>query len=157
MGTLQHIQHQISAVNDLIRINNDRVTGYRKAHEDITDPELKAQFEKYCDQSEQFAAELKEQIHLFGGEPSAGTTLSGKFYRTWLDLKSKVTGKDTLSVLAACEYGEQVAEKAYRDALASDAEISADVRQLITSQQSELKTAHDIIKKYRDLHAAVNA
>ncbi|HZZ75396.1 MAG TPA: PA2169 family four-helix-bundle protein [Puia sp.] len=117
MGTLQHIQHQISAVNDLIRINNDRVTGYQKAHNDVTEPELKALFEKYRAQSERFAAELREQIHQLGGEPAVGTTLSGKFYRTWLDIKSKVTGKDELSVLAACEYGENVAEKAYRDAL----------------------------------------
>jgi hypothetical protein len=30
MGLLQHIQHQISAVNDLIRINNDRSTVMKK-------------------------------------------------------------------------------------------------------------------------------
>ncbi len=151
MGTLQHIQHQISAVNDLIRINNDRVTGYQKAHDDVTEPELKALFEKYRDQSEQFAAELREQIHQLGGEPAAGTTLSGKFYRTWIDLKARVTGKDALSALAACEYGEEVAEKAYREAL-DDKELIWQDKPVVTLLNRHLKAliaAHERITDLR--------
>jgi len=35
--------------------------------------------------------------------------------------------------------------------------MSADTRQLITSQQASLKKSHDIVKKYRDAQKAVNA
>ena len=151
MGTLQHIQHQISAVNDLIRINNDRVTGYQKAYDEVTEPELKALFEKYRDQSEEFAAELREQIRQLGGQPAAGTTLSGKFYRTWVDIKAKVTGKDALSVIAACEYGEGVAEKAYREAL-DDKELIWQDKPVVTLLNRHLKgliTAHERITDLR--------
>lgn len=147
MGMLQHIQHQISAVNDLIRINNDRVTGYEKAQEDVTEPELKALFQKYKDQSEQYGTELREQIHQLGGEPAGGTTLSGKFYRTWVDLKAKVNGKDALSVLAACAYGEEVAEKAYREALDDKELIWQDkpVAALLSRHLKGLMAAHEQI------------
>lgn len=151
MGTLQHIQHQIAAINDLIRINNDRVTGYHAAYEDITEPESQEMFQKHMDQSKQYAAQLIEQIHQLGGEPASGTTLSGKFYRTWMDLKAKVTGKDILSVLAACEYGEGVAEKAYREAL-DDKELIWQDKPVVTLLNRHLKgliTAHERIIELR--------
>jgi uncharacterized protein (TIGR02284 family) len=151
MGTLQHIQHQISAVNDLIRINHDRVTGYEKALEGVEDSELEALFRKNLEQSQQNATELRELIHQLGGDPANGTTLSGKFYRTWLDLKAKIAGKDTPSVLAACDYGEAVAEKAYREAL-DDKELIWQDKQVVTLLNRHLKgliAAHDRITGLR--------
>ena len=44
MGILQHIEHQISALNDLVKINNDRITGYQKAAESTSDDDLKRLF-----------------------------------------------------------------------------------------------------------------
>jgi uncharacterized protein (TIGR02284 family) len=117
MGLLQHIQHQISAVNDLIRINNDRVNGYEKALEGTGEPEYQKLYKQHQEQSRQYILELKELIHQLGGDPAGGTTLSGKFYRTWIDIKAKIAGKDIKSVLSDCDYGEAVAEKAYREAL----------------------------------------
>ena len=67
-----------------------------------------------------------------------------------MDVKATFTGKDRHAILASCEYGEDAAQKAYRDALASDADIDTATRQLITTQQAALKTSHDLIKKYRD-------
>ena len=151
MGTLQHIQHQISAVNDLIRINNDRVTGYQKALEGVTETELQVLFKKYFEQSRQNAVELRELIHQLGGDPASGTTLSGKFYRTWMDLKAKIAGKDTPSILAACDYGEAVAEKAYRDALDDKELIWQDklVVSLLTRHLKGLVAAHEHISELR--------
>ena len=88
MGILQHIEHQISALNDLVKINNDRVTGYEKAIEGVTDPDLKMLFTEYIDDSKKYIAELRDHLHVLGGDPSTGTTLAGKFYHTWIDVKS---------------------------------------------------------------------
>jgi uncharacterized protein (TIGR02284 family) len=73
-----------------------------------------------------------------------------------MDLKATFSGSSRQAVLENCEFGEDAAQKAYDSALKSDAEINADIRQLITNQKSSLKTSHDVIKKYRDLHASVN-
>ncbi|MBC7829284.1 MAG: PA2169 family four-helix-bundle protein [Chitinophagaceae bacterium] len=148
----------VGVLNDLIRINNDRIEGYEKASKEAKDidVDLKAIFSRMADESRQYAAELTQEVVKLGGDPATGTTSSGKIYRAWMDVKATFTGHDRQSVLASCEFGEDAAQKAYNSALESDAEISADIRQLITNQKSSLKTSHDVIKKYRDMHAAVN-
>ena len=149
----------IEVLNDLIEINNDRAKGYEKATEEIKDLDidLQAIFQSMANDSRRYAAELIDEVNKQGGEFSTDTTTSGKIYRMWMDVKATFTGHDRQSILESCEYGEDAAQKAYTDAIASDAEMSAQVRQLITDQQATLKIAHNLIKKYRDLHHAVNA
>lgn len=149
----------VGVLNDLIEINNDRVRGYEKAAEEskTLDVDLKATFEKFANDSRKYAAELTQKVNELGGEPSRDSTNMGKIYRVWMDVKATFSGHDRQAVLENCEFGEDAAQKAYRAALASDAEIDATTRQLITDQQGALKTAHDAIKKYRDAHEAVNS
>ena len=152
-------ENLVETLNDLVQINNDRIEGYEKAAEETKDidVDLKAIFMKMAEESVKYKTELVNEVTKLGGEPATGTTGLGKIYRVWMDVKATFSGKDRQSVLEACEFGEDAAQKAYRDALASDAEIDAATRQLITTQQASLKTSHDIIKKYRDMHKAVNA
>ena len=147
----------IGVLNDLIRINNDRIEGYQRANIDARDidVDLRAVFTRMGDESRQYAAELIQEVVKLGGEPATGTTASGKIYRAWMNVKATFTGHDRESVLASCEFGEDAAQKAYSTALESDAEMTADVRQLIANQKASLKTSHDVIKKYRDMHDAV--
>ncbi len=149
----------IESLNGLIEINNDRVNGYEKAIEETKDldVDLKAIFSGMASESRKYSGELTKTVAESGGTPADGTTNSGKVYRVWMDIKTLFTGHNRQSLLELCEFGEDAAQKAYTAALASDAEMSAEVRQLITGQQAKLKTSHDIIKKYRDLHKAVNA
>lgn len=148
----------VGVLNDLIEINNDRVNGYERASDESKDRDvdLQAIFNKMADDSRGYAAELSQEVTRLGGTPDTGTTNSGKLYRVWMDVKTVFTGKDRQAILENCEFGEDAAQKAYREALASDAEISADTRKLITEQQAALKTAHDLIKKYRDAHKVMN-
>lgn len=148
----------IGVLNDLIRINNDRVVGYEKAGEEARDidVDLRAVFNRMADESRQYAAELTQQVVSLGGDPATGTTNSGKIYRVWMDVKATFSGNSRQSVLENCEYGEDATQKAYESALQSDAEMPADLRQMITNQKSSLRTSHDVIKKYRDLHAEAN-
>ena len=146
-------------LNDLIRINNDRTKGYENASDEAKsiDVDLQATFNKMANESRKYAAELSNEVQRLGGQPATGTTNSGKIYRAWMDVKATFSGKNRQAILESCEFGEDAAQKAYREALASDAEISAETRQLITKQQSSLKTSHDLIKKYRDAQKVVNA
>ncbi len=146
-------------LNDLIRINNDRTKGYVTASDEAKsiDVDLQATFNKMADQSRKYAAALTAEVKRLGGEAATGTTASGKIHRTWLDVKATFSGKDRQALLESCEFGEDAAQKAYKSALASDAEMSAETRNIITDQQSSLKTSHDLIKKYRDAQKAVNA
>jgi uncharacterized protein (TIGR02284 family) len=144
-------------LNDLIRINNDRIVGYEKASEEArdVDVDLRAIFKRMSEESRQYAAELTQEVVKLGGEPATGTTSSGKIYRVWMDMKATFSGSTRQAILENCEFGEDAAQKAYESALKSE-DLTSDVRQLVANQKSSLKTSHDVIKKYRDVHAAVN-
>jgi uncharacterized protein (TIGR02284 family) len=150
-------ENLIEVLNDLIRINNDRTAGYQRASDEARDMDvdLQAMFNRMADESRQYATELTAEVGRAGGDPATGTSASGKIYRAWMDVKATFTGKDRKAILASCEYGEDAAQRAYEDALASDAELPANIRQVITNQKAALKNSHDMIKKYRDMHAAV--
>jgi uncharacterized protein (TIGR02284 family) len=151
-------ENLIEVLNDLIRINNDRTAGYQRASDEARDMDvdLQAMFNRMADESRQYATELTAEVGRLGGDPATGTTASGKIYRAWMDVKATFTGKDRKAILASCEYGEDAAQRAYEDALASDAELPANIRQVITNQKAALKSSHDMVKKYRDMHAAVD-
>ncbi|MBD1394467.1 ferritin-like domain-containing protein [Mucilaginibacter glaciei] len=152
MGTLQHIQHQISALNDLIKINNDRIAGYQKALESTEDSSIKGIFESYADQSTGYVNQLNDYIRVLGGSPADGTTLSGKFHNTWMDVKAAFSKQDAHSILSDCEYGEDVAKSAYRKALDDKELIWEDdkVVTILTNQLHGLNIAHDAVKALRD-------
>jgi uncharacterized protein (TIGR02284 family) len=149
----------IEVLNDLIEINNDRVTGYEKAAEETKklDVDLQSVFYSMANDSRKYAAELTEEVGELGGEPATGNTNKGKIYRVWMDVKATFSGYDRQSILESCEFGEDTIQKAYTAALASDAEIDARTRMIITDQQASLKKAHNLVKSYRDAHQAVNA
>ena len=145
-------------LNDLVKINNDRIEGYDRAIKESKelDVDLKAIFEGMIRESEGYKQELTNKIRQMGGSVESGTTASGKIYRAWMDVKATFTGNDRKAILASCEFGEDAAQRAYEAAIASDAEMDADVRQLIVDQQKTLKNSHDLIKKYRDAHEAMS-
>lgn len=148
----------VEVLNDLIRINHDRTEGYHKAVEELkpTDIDLKTMFTSMANTSVQYANALAAEVRNLGGEPAKDSTQSGKLYRVWMDIKSGITARDRKSVLALCEFGEDAALKAYKLALESDAEIPADIRQLILDQKSTLQGSHDVVKRYRDMHETVS-
>ena len=146
----------IETLNDLLKINNDRIAGYEKAADEAKrmDIDLQGVFAKMADESKRHAAELKQEIKKLGGEPANGTTNSGKIYRLWMDIKATFSGKDRRAILEACEFGEDAAQKAYTEAINTGFEKHGEVLKLIKAQQAELKIGHNLIKKYRDLNKA---
>ncbi|MES2630096.1 MAG: PA2169 family four-helix-bundle protein [Bacteroidota bacterium] len=141
-------ENKVSILNDLIIINNDRCEGYRKAAEETKDSSLKDLFNKYSRQSDEFNRELRTLVN-HEDEPDRGeTTLSGKLYRVWMDVKSSLAGNDRKSVLNSCEYGEDVALGTYKEAL--EDELSGEARNIVQRQKSEIQEAHNYIRSLRD-------
>ena len=139
-------------LNDLIKINYDRIEGYRKAGEESKsfDINLHPVFTKMANESRLNVSALTELVSKLGGEAESGSTAMGKIYRAWMEVKAAFTAKDSASILSSCEFGEDQAQKAYDDALASDADMDVETRKMITSQKASLKNSHDIMKNMRD-------
>jgi len=144
-------------LNDLVKINNDRIAGYQKAigeSKDL-DIDLKALFESMIRESEEYKNELSAEIVANHGTVENDTTSSGKIYRAWMEIKSTFTDADRHSILASCEFGEDAAQRAYEAALASPSLTDEKIKALVQEEQIALKKSHDEIKKQRDAHEAL--
>lgn len=138
----------VDDLNDLVRINNDRIKGYEKAIEDNEDSQLDDLFRHYVIQSQKFRSQLADHIVRIDGSgvtDATTTDVSSKIHRAWIDIKSALTGKDRETVLSSVEFGENVAVEAYQDTIEKD-HIPAHIKEDLTAQLTELKSAYEKIK-----------
>ena len=138
-------------LRDLIRINNDRVTGYSKAATQTDEQDLQSLFSQLAQQSRQFASDLRRLISANDKDVTDETTTAGKIYRAWMDVKATFTGKDRTSILASCEYGEDVAVNTYENVLEDkSSELTPDQLTMVSKQYATIKADHDKVRAMRD-------
>ena len=80
-----------------------------------------------------------------------GGTASGAVHRTWGELKGKLGGSDH-TLLDTAEQGEDVAKKAYEEALKVSG-IPASITSILRKQQPHIQQSHDKVKAMRDAAA----
>ncbi len=143
-------ENQIEVLNDLIRINNDRIEGYRKATEQIQGEHenLIPVFSKLQAESQSNIQDLKTEVLRLGGSPDDSTTTGGKIYRAWMDVKATFGGDNPKSILASCEGGEDAAKRAYSNAVESG--DLGDSRPVVMKQKDTQMLSHNEIKMLRD-------
>ena len=149
---METTEKTIDVLNDLVKINNDRVAGFEKASENLDEDGrgLRPVFNKLAGESRDNAIALAEKARQFNGGAEEGTSISGSLHRAWLEVKSTFTGNDLESILDECERGEDAIKAAYRSALDDANELPYEVVQLITNQQQGILSGHDLIKSLRD-------
>jgi uncharacterized protein (TIGR02284 family) len=140
-----------SVLEDLIKINNDRIEGYEKALKDLKpeDSDLQLIFLKAIDQSRAIRIRLGTELQTLKADVPTGTSGSGAIHRAWLELKATFTGHGRHAILASCEFGEDAAQKAYESALSSE-HLPEYLSTLVLEEKEELKSVHDEIKALRD-------
>lgn len=138
----------ISTLNGLIETCKDGQEGFKQAAEGILDSQLKAKFYEYSQQRAQFTGELQNLVRELGGDPDNSGSVAGSLHRSWIDIKSIVTGQDEGAILNEAERGEDYAKSAYKKALEEN--LPANVSSLINSQYGAIQEAHDQIRAWRD-------
>jgi uncharacterized protein (TIGR02284 family) len=140
-------------LHDLIAINNDRIAGYELAIKELKPSanDLLQLFSDMADESRYIKATLENALHEHGSEKHdhEGTTMSGKIYRVWMDVKATFSGHSRKAILENCEYGEDKALDAYQEAL-SEQDLPPHVRTLLIEQQRNLMVSHNRIKSLRN-------
>ena len=131
-------------VKDVIQVLHDGHQGFADIGEKLEDPVVQSFFVKESVIRETFERELKSAAGI--GEDVGGTA-SGTVHRAWGNLKATLGGGDH-TLLETAEQGEDVAKKAYKEAL--EGEISSPVRDVLSRQQSHITASHDQVKAYRD-------
>ncbi|GAB3899167.1 PA2169 family four-helix-bundle protein [Larkinella knui] len=141
----------VDSLNDLVKINNDRIQGYEKSVEDTDDANLDDIFRHNIIQSQQFRSELADHIVRIDGtgvSDATSTDVSSKIHRAWIDIKSALTSKDDQAVLSSVEFGENAAIEAYEEAIEKD-HIPAYIREVLQNQLNQLKIARDRVVALR--------
>lgn len=148
---MENVKKNAEVINDLIKINNDRIEGYEKAMVELptSDSDLKLLFGNLIAQSQTLKNELQQQLPVREERVEDETTVAGKIYRGWMDVKQTFALDDRKSILNSCEYGEDAAQKAYKNALEEEG-LSANTQMLINKQKKELLASHDQVKALRD-------
>jgi len=137
----------IEILNDLIGINNDRIAGYERAIQELQDEDedLKTLFAGMIDESRKARLALGEEVEVMGKDIDLDTTVRGKIYSAWLDLKDIFTGHGRHAILSNCHTTEDAAQKAYKTALESE-HLPAYLKEMIEEQKATLKASHDEVK-----------
>lgn len=144
----------IEILNDLIEINNDRIEAYKLALKDLKeeDKALSPLFNRMIDESKRNIIVLSKEVDILGGEAENGTSLEGKIYRAWMNVRIAFAGKTKHHILQNCEINEDASLDAYRSAMQCE-DLSGYLREIISDQLDALLHSHDSIKKVRDITA----
>ena len=145
-------QEMEAVLLSLGNILEDSQKGFADIGEHLKDQSLKRYFLAESLKRANFRAELENELHRAGmADVKESGTTAGTIHRVWGDLKVKLGGGDH-SLLETAEQGEDVAKKAYKEAL--EKELPLPLKQLLTEQQSHVLTSHDFVKSHRDALAA---
>jgi uncharacterized protein (TIGR02284 family) len=142
------ISKELSTLNNLIRLNTDRIEGYGTAKEETVDTELTSVFTLMISHSRNFKNELSDLVTAMGETPIKGASTSGKVYQAWMDIKAAVTVKDHSAIISSCEFGEDVAIETYRAALANSA-LDPHIRSVIQRECSILLQDREMLKSLK--------
>ncbi|MCJ8165847.1 PA2169 family four-helix-bundle protein [Pontibacter sp. E15-1] len=129
-------ERTIDVLQELNQFVNDRMEGYKHAAEETKNPAHKSFYKDLIQESKSFSNEINSTLSSFGGEREEGTTMKGKIFRGWMDVKATVTGNDEESIVESNIYGEEWAQKAYNDALDHKAELPQNVVQMVEKQKN---------------------
>ena len=153
METPDHKQ-MIATLNSLIETLKDGELGYQQASEEAQDADLKTLCDGYSKQRHEFAKPLQKAVYALGDDkPENSSSATSAVHRGWISLKAALTNQDRHAILAECERGEDIAKKAYADAL-SGGHLGADVKTVVQEQADAILAAHNEVKKLRDEAAA---
>jgi len=143
----------LSLLDDLIRVNIDRITAYEKAaHEEKSSGlEIRDTFYRLATESRSYVNDLHAEVIRLGGAPVTQSTIAGALYLHWLNGKVNFDGETLASLGAACVHGEELVQLIYRHALDCGA-LPKGLHHLVEGQLWSLERAHErLVKVVGDL------
>lgn len=139
-------------VRTVIEVLHDGERGFQSLSKEIKNPSARTFFQEEAVKRAEFASDLESALSAETGKPvDEGGTASGAVHRTWGEIKGKLGGSDH-TLLDTAEQGEDVAKKAYEEALKVSG-IPASITSILKKQQPHIQQSHDKVKALRDAAA----
>jgi len=145
-------QKEISVLNDLLHITNDRMEGFEKVEGKVWEmyPDVKDEYDHMISQSKIMKNELINLITEKQGNPENSTSIAGAIHRTWIDIKNSFTmGNLVESTLGNVVFGEKAAIEAYQNAMDSG-DLSEKGIKTVSEQLRKLKDSYQQFKKIEE-------
>jgi uncharacterized protein (TIGR02284 family) len=147
------MQDTKSLIKDLVETLEDGREGFRQVSEKLAGEghaDIAGRMSEFSDQRARFAAELRQfGKSTLGEEIEERGSVAAALHRGWISLADAVTGDDPHAVLAAAESGEDHAVSEFDDALNDDS-LSGELRDIVTRQAGEVRSAHNEVRSLRD-------
>lgn len=141
------------AVRTVIEVLHDGERGFQSLSKEIKNSTARTFFQEEAAKRAEFATDLESTLSAETGKTiEEGGTASGTVHRAWGELKGKLGGSDH-TLLETAEQGEDVAKKAYEEAL-KVSEIPTSITGILKKQQAHIQLSHDKVKALRDASAA---
>jgi len=140
-----------AVLNQLLRINNERGSGYGRACLQTDVSILQVLFERLRETSEICSEELCYEIYKLGGTPSPGKQ-KGQFEIAWKEISNALITNDHKALLESCYLEEFMTYKSYEYALRYfENHITSQQASLVARQYQLLKEDHSKVKNLRDV------
>lgn len=141
-------------LEDLIKINRDRVEAYKRASYDTSVSDLKDIFRQMADESRKNITDLTKEIMIINQHQEPMEIKDeDKIYADWKEIPLKFVHRDSNTFLNLCEFSESTIINAYQQAI-SKLEHSL-AMELVKRQEESLKASLEAIKAYRKVYTRV--
>lgn len=140
----------VNNLQELLEKNYDAQKGYKKALEDAEDGQLKTFLMHQAAKRGQFVNELDKEIRSLNETPRTEGSTTGALHRTWIDIKTAVTGNDDEAVLEEVIRGEKASVDEYEDKL-KNYSFPPNVNSVINNQLSSINSTLNKVKTLEDL------
>lgn len=150
---MAHREVVIRNLNDLVEINNIRISTYIKAIESLNpdDSHLKTVFAKMIAKSCENNNVIIENIKSLGGEVETHPkNVLGKIYRTWDNFKSTLLSKEHYDLIEYLEFFEHAVINAYRIAIDTKSEFTKYVDYMLNFQKDSLSKDYEQIRLLKE-------
>lgn len=140
----------VNNLQELLEKNYDAEKGFTKAMQDAKNNNLKEFFKHQAAQRSQFANELTNEIITLNETPKESGSVAGAVHRTWIDIKTSLSGDKDEAVLEECIRGEKASVEEYEKRLEEN-RFPTTIESTLTNQKNRIQNTLNNVKTLEDL------
>lgn len=141
----------VATLNTLIATTIDSIDGYQESADAVESQQFRELFQQMARDRQQVLPQLQAEVARLGGDPEDDGSALAAAHRTFVDLKSAITGRDDKAIIDEVERGEDYIKEKYETALNNDS-LSAETRSVVQQAYQSVRNGHD---RVRDLKHAL--
>lgn len=137
-------------LNELLEKSYDAKKGFQKAADKVKNDRLRDFFRQKAQERKMFIKELREEIAGYGQVPEEGGSTTGSMHRTWMDMKTALSGDNEEAVLEESMKGEKAALEDYKE-ITTETDLPPTLSSKLNRQQKHIQNSINNVKMYEQM------